>query len=200
MNLSSGVFWSRNWPASSCLLCLFVVLSSWKTVKRVSQSCFGQFCLNYWFVEEATTGHCGLCQSQTIVYHYSALFFRQASFLAKGRLHFCSPRGRRVLVRRGQSVDRFCLIHSTFILKKSAFCWLVYLHTQVWPKHFATEGTVERLFNFWWLRDGGFLARLSWLKYLTARERFIDAVSNLTDSQWCFIPHLYETFDNVLKL
>lgn len=128
----------------------------------ISQSCFLDFCLNYWFVEKATRVHCGLCQSQTIVYHYSTLFFRQASFFGQGQTTFESPRGRRVLVRRGQNADRFCLVHSTFILKKSAFCWLVYLHTQVWPKHFTTEGTVERLFNFWRPRDGGFLALLSY--------------------------------------
>lgn len=174
-------YWSFKWCFQKKLsdlplpMCLFVVLSSWKNMKKkeaefrslifffvhLSVLFSGQFCLNYWFVEEATRVHCGLCQSQTIVYHYSALFFRQASFFGQGQTTFESPGGRRVLVRRGQRADRFCLVHSTFILKKSAFCWLVYLHTQVWPKLFATEGTVERLFNFWWLRDG-FLARLSY--------------------------------------
>ncbi len=48
----------------------------------------------------------------------------------------------------------------------------------------------------WW----GSCTVVIWLEFLTARDRFMDAASNLTDSQWCCIPHTYEMLDNVLKL
>ncbi len=157
--------WCFQKTLSDPLLCVYLLYwvhektwrkRSWMSISYLSLLFSGWLCLNYWFVENAIRVHCGLRQSQTIVQHRSAFFFRPFLF-EHGQTTFQSPGGRDVLVRRGQRVDRFCLVHSTFILKESAFCWLVCLHTQIWP----TESTIERLFNFWWLRDDGVLAQLS---------------------------------------
>lgn len=93
-DLSCDVFRKRNLSDLLLPMCLFEQ-SSWQNVKgkgaefqsriffiHLSLLFSGQS-LNYWFVEEATRVHFGLCQSQTIVYHDSALFFRQASFWPK---------------------------------------------------------------------------------------------------------------------
>ncbi len=73
---------------SDPLLCVYLLYwvektwrkRSWMSISYLSLLFSGWFCLNYWFVENAIRVHCGLRQSQTIVQHRSAFFFRPFLF------------------------------------------------------------------------------------------------------------------------
>lgn len=157
---------------------------------------FSGQCLNYWFVEEATRVHCSLCQSQTIVYHDSALFFRQASFWPKANYISESRMEKNV----GQERIK---------------CWQVLLGSlNIYPQEIsflligllANSGLAQALHyrrhdrEAFLISDGSEMVGFLHACHLTEVFDLLDAAFNLTDSQPCFIPHPYETLDNVLKL